>query len=213
MSQQPLPQDRHYAADDVKIIEKSAGYNGFFKVNVYRLQHRLFAGGWNQPIVRELFERGHAAALLPYDPVRDEIVLVEQFRIGAMETCSTPWLLELVAGIIDEGETAEAVVRREAVEEAGIEVARCEHAISYLVSPGGSTERIEVFVGEVDASKARGLHGLADEGEDIRVHVVSREQAYAWLKEGRIDNAASVIALQWLALNHSELRARWLAGR
>ena len=87
MSQQPLPQDRHYAADDVKIIEKSAGYNGFFKVNVYRLQHRLFAGGWNQPIVRELFERGHAAALLPYDPVRDQIVLVEQFRIGAMETC------------------------------------------------------------------------------------------------------------------------------
>ena len=99
MSQQPLPQDRHYAADDVKIIEKSAGYNGFFKVNVYRLQHRLFAGGWNQPIVRELFERGHAAALLPYDPVRDQIVLVEQFRIGAMETSPTPWLLELVAGI------------------------------------------------------------------------------------------------------------------
>ncbi|MBL0445121.1 ADP-ribose diphosphatase [Aeromonas veronii] len=213
MSQQPLPQDRHYAADDVKIIEKSAGYNGFFKVNVYRLQHRLFAGGWNQPIVRELFERGHAAALLPYDPVRDQIVLVEQFRIGAMETCSTPWLLELVAGIIDPGEVAEDVVRREAVEEAGIEVARCEHAISYLVSPGGSTERIEVFVGEVDASKASGLHGLADEGEDIRVHVVSREQAYAWLKEGRIDNAASVIALQWLALNHGELRARWLADR
>ncbi|HHQ4762786.1 TPA: ADP-ribose diphosphatase [Aeromonas veronii] len=213
MSQQPLPQDRHYAADDVKIIEKSAGYNGFFKVNVYRLQHRLFAGGWNQPIVRELFERGHAAALLPYDPVRDQIVLVEQFRIGAMETCSTPWLLELVAGIIDPGEVAEEVVRREAVEEAGIEVARCEHAISYLVSPGGSTERIEVFVGEVDASKAEGLHGLSDEGEDIRVHVVSREQAYAWLKEGRIDNAASVIALQWLALNHGELRARWLADR
>ena len=213
MSQQPLPQDRHYAADDVKIIEKSAGYNGFFKVNVYRLQHRLFAGGWNQPIVRELFERGHAAALLPYDPVRDEIVLVEQFRIGAMETCPTPWLLELVAGIIDPGEVAEEVVRREAVEEAGIEVARCEHAISYLVSPGGSTERIEVYVGEVDASKASGLHGLADEGEDIRVHVVSREQAYAWLKEGRIDNAASVIALQWLALNHGDLRARWLADR
>ena len=118
-----------------------------------------------------------------------------------------------MAGIIDEGETAEAVVRREAVEEAGIEVGRCEHAISYLVSPGGSTERIEVFVGEVDASQAKGIHGLAEEGEDIRVHVVSREQAYAWLKEGRIDNAASVIALQWLALNHGELRARWLAER
>ena len=213
MSQQALPQTRHYSADDVKIIDKSSGYNGFFKVNIYRLQHKLFAGGWNEPIVRELFERGHAAALLPYDPVRDQIVLVEQFRIGAIETSTTPWLLELVAGIIDEGETAEAVVRREAVEEAGIEVGRCEHAISYLVSPGGSTERIEVYVGEVDASQAEGIHGLAEEGEDIRVHVVSREQAYAWLKEGRIDNAASVIALQWLALNHGELQARWLAER
>ena len=211
MSQQALPQTCHYSSDDVKIIEKSAGYNGFFKVNVYRLQHRLFAGGWNAPIVRELFVGGQAAPLLPYDPVPVEIGL--QFRIGAMETSATPWLLELVAGIIDEGETAEAVVRREAVEEAGIEVGRCEHAISYLVSPGGSTERIEVFVGEVDASQAKGIHGLAEEGEDIRVHVVSREQAYAWLKEGRIDNAASVIALQWLALNHGELRARWLAGR
>ncbi|MGL5031747.1 MAG: ADP-ribose diphosphatase [Aeromonas sp.] len=213
MSQHPLPQLHHYAMKDVKILDKSVGYNGFFKVNVYRLQHRLFAGGWNAPIVRELFERGHAAALLPYDPVRDQIVLVEQFRIGAMETCPTPWLLELVAGIIDAGETAEVVVRREAVEEAGIDVGRCEHAISYLVSPGGSTERIEVYVGEVDASKAEGLHGLAEEGEDIRVHVVSREQAYAWVKEGRIDNAASIIALQWLALNHGELRVRWLAAR
>jgi ADP-ribose pyrophosphatase len=213
MSQQALPQTHHYGADDVKIIEKSSGYNGFFKVNLYRLQHRLFAGGWNEPIVRELFERGHAAALLPYDPVRDEIVLVEQFRIGGMATSPTPWLLELVAGIIEEGEAAEAVVRREAVEEAGITVARCEHALSYLVSPGGSTERIEVYVGEVDATTAHGLHGLAEEGEDIRVHVVSRAQAYAWLQEGRIDNAASVIALQWLALNHGELRARWLASR
>ncbi|PJG60023.1 ADP-ribose diphosphatase [Aeromonas cavernicola] len=213
MSHSPLPDDRHYTADDVKIIEKSVGYDGFFKVNRYRLQHKLFAGGWNGPIVRELFERGHAAALLPYDPVRDQIVLVEQFRIGAIETSATPWLLELVAGIIDAGETAETVVRREAVEEAGIVVGRCEHAISYLVSPGGSTERIEVYVGEVDASLAHGLHGLAEEGEDIRVHVVSREQAFTWLKEGRIDNAASVIALQWLALNQGELRARWLANR
>lgn len=90
MSQQALPQTRHYSADDVKIIDKSSGYNGFFKVNIYRLQHKLFAGGWNEPIVRELFERGHAAALLPYDPVRDQIVLVEQFRIGAIETSATP---------------------------------------------------------------------------------------------------------------------------
>ncbi|MGL5947966.1 MAG: ADP-ribose diphosphatase [Aeromonas sp.] len=209
MSRQALANAAQFGGDDVRLLEKEVGYSGFFKLNRYRLQHKLFAGGWSAPIVRELMERGHAAALLAYDPKRDEVVLVEQFRIGAMATCQSPWLIELIAGIMEPDESAETVVRREAVEEAGIEIKRCEHALSYMVSPGGSTERIEVFIGEVDASTAHGLHGLVDEGEDIRVCVVSRAHAMAWLKEGRIDNAASVIALQWLALNLDELRQRW----
>lgn len=195
---------------DVEVLEKRVGYDGFFKVNSYRLRHRLFAGGWCEPIVRELFERGHAVALLAYDPRRDQVVMIEQFRIGALETASSPWLLELIAGIIEPGEAPDEVARRESEEEAGVTLGRIEHAMSYLVSPGGTTERIEIFIGEVDASQANGLHGLPEEGEDIRVHVIDRQNAYALVQSGRIDNAASIIALQWLQLHHDALRSRWL---
>ncbi|KLU18406.1 ADP-ribose pyrophosphatase, partial [Proteus mirabilis] len=146
---------------------------------------------------------------LAYDPKRDEVVLIEQIRIPAYETSETPWLLEVVAGMVEEGESPEDVVRREAQEEAGVVVGRCEPIVSYLSSPGGTSERMHVYVGEVDATTAKGIHGLACENEDIRVHVVSREQAYRWVEEGVIDNAASVIALQWLQLHHIALRERW----
>lgn len=160
-------------------------------------------------VVREVFERGHAAVLLPYDPQRDEVVLIEQIRIPAIDSSDTPWLLEMVAGIIEPGESVEDVARREALEEANIVVGRCKSALSYLASPGGTSERLSILVGEVDATTAQGIHGLAAENEDIRVHVVSREQAYRWVEEGVIDNAASVIALQWLALHHESLRKEW----
>ncbi|NRN27993.1 ADP-ribose diphosphatase [Photorhabdus heterorhabditis] len=194
---------------DVEIIAKKSLYKGFFKLTNYRFRHRLFAGGWSEEVSREVFERGHAAALLPYDPLRDEVVLIEQIRIPAIETKATPWLLEIVAGMIEDGEDVEHVVRREAMEEAGIEVKRCKPVLSYLSSPGGTTERISVMVGEVDATTAAGIHGLSGEHEDIRVHVVSCEQAYQWMEEGIIDNAASVIAIQWLALHHEKLKREW----
>lgn len=160
-------------------------------------------------IRREIFERGHAAVLLPFDPVRDEVVLVEQIRIAAYDVSASPWLLEMVAGMIEEGESVEDVARREALEEAGLVVGRTKPVLSYLASPGGTSERLSIMVGEVDATTAEGIHGLADENEDIRVHVVSREQAYQWVEEGKIDNAASVIALQWLQLHYQTLRNEW----
>ena len=209
MTDKPLAADAYYAANDVDILKQETCFQGFFRMNRYTLRHRLFAGGWCTPITRELFERGHAAAMLPYDPERDEVVLVEQFRIGAIDGQRSPWLLEMVAGMIEPGETSQSVIEREAVEEAGLSVGRSRFALSYLVSPGGTTERIDVFIGEVDSRLAAGLHGLAEEGEDIRVHVVSREQAYAWVESGRIDNAATVIALQWLQLHLEPLRAAW----
>lgn len=212
MSQTLLPQDQHFGRDDVEILDCTPCYQGFFRMNRYLLRHKLFAGGWSAPLTRELFERGHAAALLPYDVERDQVVLLEQFRIGAIETSRTPWLLEMVAGVIEPGEQASEVIHREAMEEAGLTVGDCEFALTYLVSPGGTSERIDVFVGRVDASQAEGLHGLADEGEDIRLHVVSRQQAYQWLEDGRIDNATTVIALQWLQLHHDALKARWLVN-
>ena len=198
-----------FAKNDVEIIARETLYSGFFSMELYRFRHRLFNGEMSGEIKREIFERGHAAVLLPYDPVRDEVVLVEQVRIAAYDTSETPWLLEMVAGMIEEGETVEAVARREALEEAGLVVGRTKPVLSYLASPGGTTERSSIMVGEVDATTAEGIHGLADENEDIRVHVVSRELAYQWVEEGKIDNAASVIALQWLQLHYQTLRHEW----
>ena len=198
-----------FAKNDVEIIARETLYSGFFSMELYRFRHRLFNGEMSGEIKREIFERGHAAVLLPYDPVRDEVVLVEQVRIAAYDTSETPWLLEMVAGMIEEGESVEDVARREALEEAGLVVGRTKPVLSYLASPGGTTERSSIMVGEVDATTAEGIHGLADENEDIRVHVVSREQAYQWVEEGKIDNAASVIALQWLQLHYQTLRNEW----
>ena len=198
-----------FAKNDVEIIARETLYSGFFSMDLYRFRHRLFNGEMSGEIRREIFERGHAAVLLPLDPVRDEVVLVEQIRIAAYDVSESPWLLEMVAGMIEEGETVEDVARREALEEAGLVVGRTKPVLSYLASPGGTSERLSIMVGEVDATTAEGIHGLADENEDIRVHVVSREQAYQWVEEGKIDNAASVIALQWLQLHYQTLRNEW----
>ncbi|MRS14367.1 ADP-ribose diphosphatase [Enterobacteriaceae bacterium RIT691] len=198
-----------YGKNDVEIIARETLYSGFFSLDLYRFRHRLFNGEMSGEVRREIFERGHAAVLLPFDPVRDEVVLVEQIRIAAFDTSDSPWLMEMVAGMIEEGESPEEVARREAIEEAGLTVGRVKKMLSYLASPGGTSERSSVYVGEVDATTAKGIHGLADEHEDIRVHVVSREQAYRWVEEGKIDNAASVIALQWLQLHHQALRNEW----
>ncbi|TOM37398.1 ADP-ribose diphosphatase [Vibrio parahaemolyticus] len=197
-----------FTSRDVEIISKESVFEGFFKMVKYRFKHKLFAGGWSDVVEREMFERGHAAAMLPYDPKTDQVVIIEQIRIGALEH-EHPWQLEIVAGMIDRDESAEEVIRREAEEEAGITVGRVASVTSYYPSSGGCSEKLDVFVGEVDASKAHGIHGLDYEDEDIRVHVQSREQAYQWVKDGIFENGASIIALQWLQLNHQELRSQW----
>ncbi|NIA43151.1 MULTISPECIES: ADP-ribose diphosphatase [Providencia] len=205
-----IKQPIKYGKNDVEIISKRKLFNGFFQMIEYRFRHRLFAGTWSNEIRREVFERGHAGVVLPYDPQTDNIVLIEQIRFPAIETSATPWLLEAVAGMIEENESPEDVIRREAVEEAGLVIGRAEKALSYLSSPGGTTERMHVFIGEVDSRQAKGVHGLASENEDIQVHVVSREQAYQWVEDGVIDNAATVIAIQWLQLNYHKLRGKWM---
>ncbi|ENV5923041.1 ADP-ribose diphosphatase [Vibrio parahaemolyticus] len=197
-----------FTSRDVEIISKESVFEGFFKMVKYRFKHKLFAGGWSDVVEREMFERGHAAAMLPYAPKTDQVVIIEQIRIGALEH-EHPWQLEIVAGMIDRAESAEEVIRREAEEEAGITVGRVASVTSYYPSSGGCSEKLDVFVGEVDASKAHGIHGLDYEDEDIRVHVLSREQAYQWVKDGIFENGASIIALQWLQLNHQELRSQW----
>ncbi|WP_040523804.1 ADP-ribose diphosphatase [Aliiglaciecola lipolytica] len=198
-----------FTKHDLKINKTESLYSGFFKLIDYQFTHRLFNGGWSKTISREVLERGHAVAVLLFDPVLDEFVFIEQFRIGAYATSETPWLIEVVAGMIEQGEEVEEVCRREAFEESGVVVKRLHKALSYLSSPGGTTERIHIYIGEVDASSAQGVHGLEDESEDILVRRVTKLEAIDWLNEGKIDNAAALIALQWFLLNEQKVRDIW----
>jgi ADP-ribose pyrophosphatase len=197
--------------DDVEVVEKTEVYKGRFQIDRYRLRHKRHDGDWSESFVREVFERGQAAAVLPYDPVRDRVVLIEQFRPGAYAAGRHPWLIEIVAGIIDPGETAEAVVRREAWEEAHVELSAVERIGSFLMTPGACSEGVEFFVGRVDSEGAGGTYGLAQEHEDIRVFTVSTDEAAALLAAGKIENALAIIAIQWLLLNRMQLRDRWAA--
>ncbi|WP_445776732.1 ADP-ribose diphosphatase [Shewanella sp.] len=194
------------ADSDFELIAKKVLYKGFFQLDEYTFKHKLFNGGWSGEVTREVFERGSAVVVLPYDPVRDEVVLIEQIRVPALATTKSIWLLELVAGMIEPGESPEQVATRELAEEAGLSIQSLTPINSYLVSPGGTTERFYLFWGHVDATKASGVHGLDHENEDIRVHVVSRQQAYEWVNDGRIDNASTVLGIQWLMLNYQKIR-------
>ena len=208
-------------SDDIEVLEKTSPYKGYFRIDQYRLRHRLYGGGVSAEMTREIFERGHAVACLPYDPVNDRLVLIEQFRPGAFAALASPWfanytspwLIEIIAGIIEPGESPEQVVRREAVEEAGCEVMEIEPIRHYLVSPGGSSESVFTFCGRVDSTGIGGFHGLPHEGEDIRVFLASADEAYQMLDDGRINNAMTIIALQWFRANKQMLRDKWLGGR
>lgn len=193
----------------VEVETREVCHDGVFRLERYRLRHALFRGGMSAPLTRELFERGHAVAVLPYDPRADAVVLIEQFRVGALQRFGGPWLIEIVAGMIDGQEAPESVARREALEEAGLRLGRLESICRFYVSPGGTSESIQLFCGEVDAAVAGGVHGLAEEGEDIRVFGEPADAALARLDRGEIDSASPVIALQWLALNRARLRREW----
>lgn len=196
---------------DVEILEKTICFEGFFRIEKYRLRHRLFNGDWSRPLVRELFERGHAAAVLPYDPIRDEVILIEQFRVGALAAPGGPWLLEIVAGMIETGETAQDVVKRESIEEANCLITDLIPLYDFLVSPGGTTERVALFCGRVDTTHAGGVYGSIEEGEDIKVHAVPLDTALASLNSGKITSASAIIALQWLVLNREQVRTQWIS--
>ena len=196
--------------DDVEVLERKTVCQSYFRIDRYMLRHRLFGGGWSQPMMREVFERGHSVVALLYDPHADAVVLIEQFRAGAFAAGMGPWLIECVAGIIDEGETPERVARREALEESNCLVGRIEPIGKFLYSTGAGSEVCHLFVGETDSSKAGGVHGLADEHEDIKTHIVPVTTLIGWLDAQTIDNAAMLIAASWLARHHAALRARWL---
>jgi ADP-ribose pyrophosphatase len=178
-------------------------YEKYFKLDEFSLSHELFAGGFSPVFTREVFDRGSVVVVLPYDPKRRKVVLIEQFRIGAINDPGGPWLIETVAGVIEPGESTQQVAMRESAEEAGCQLKRLQVIAEFYVSPGASNEHCSLFCGVVDSDGVAGIHGLADENEDIRVMVVDATKAFAMVREGRIRSAPTIVALQWLELNQA----------
>ena len=184
-----------------KIISQKTPFKRFFQIDIYELQHELFAGGWSNIMTREIFERGQAVAVLLHDPATEHILLIEQFRPGAMNDDGGPWMLEIVAGMVEAGESKQDVARREALEEADCTVGEMEFIMDFYPSAGGSTEMISLYYAAVDLSQVKtGIHGLESENEDIRTSIVPTQTVMQWLAQGKIKASLAIIALQWLAL-------------
>ena len=196
-----------FGRDDVEVIRSEELYKRFFRVEKIFLRHKLFNGGWGKEIGREIFWRGEAVAVVLYDPVRDAIGMIEQFRIGALGEPNGPWCYEVVAGMVEKGEAPEEVAYRELREEADITPYKLEYICNFLSSPGGSDEKLHLYCGLCDLNNAGGIYGLPEEGEDIRLHVFPADEVFAELLKGRFNNAAALICLQWLQLNRERLQA------
>jgi ADP-ribose pyrophosphatase len=194
-------QDRRY-----EILGRETLYQGFFSLLGIRCRHTLFKGGWSEILQRELFQRGDCVAVIPYDPRRDEVVLIEQFRVGALRPGENPWLIEIVAGAIEEGEEADQVARRETLEEAGCQILELRRIQDFYTSPGGSSEKITLYLALVDCTNVGGVHGLEEEHEDILVRAVPFAEAMTLLERGEVASAIPLVGLQWLALHRDDLR-------
>ncbi|KGJ95537.1 NUDIX domain-containing protein [Colwellia psychrerythraea] len=195
--------------EQVSVHSVVTKYHGFFKMNEYSLQHKLFSGEQSQVFTREVFERGDAVVVMPYDARRDTVLLIEQFRAGAIRGEDSPWLLEFIAGMFDDNESPVEVAIREAKEETDLTLS-AENLVpimEYLSSPGGMSERIHLYLAHFDSELVieGATHGLPEENEDILLHLVSRTHAMELLSQGKITNAATIIGLQWLALNYQSL--------
>lgn len=199
---------KQFSSSDVDILKRETRQKGFLEIQVLKLKCRLYQGGWSRPFQRELMLRAPGIGVLPYDPVRDQILMVEQFRIGCMEDIlNGPWALELIAGIADAQEDVEEVAGREALEEAGVTISDLIPISEYYTSPGASSEKISVFCSLIDMGEVQeGIFGLPEENENIRSIILDRSAAETAVSEGRINNAMSIIAIQWLSLNLERLR-------
>ncbi len=199
---------------DVDVISDQRVWNGRFPLDVVRFRHRRFDGAMSGEKTWEVWRRGRASAVLPYDPVADAVVLIEQFRLPALVAGLDPVLVELPAGLCDDGETPEVTARRETMEEMSLQVGALRWIGSFLLTPGGSDELCELYAGRVrappaDADGIAGHAGMAAENEDIRVRVWPAARAIEAALAGRINNSVAAIGLLWLAVRHAALREEW----
>ena len=195
-----LPKHK-YNSRDISIENQEKVFSGFFKMLRVTLRHKLFSGEWSKPIKRELFERGSAVGVLLYDPVHKLIGLVEQFRIGALGDKSSPWLYEVVAGMVDPDESFEQAALREIQEEVGINKVQLRPICQYWVSPGGTNERMHLYCGITNLLGLDGELGMNEQSEDIFLHIVPQDDISLCMKAGQCDNAATTISLMWLQKN------------
>lgn len=195
-------------ADQINLISEHSDHAGFFVTKTQVLTHPRFDGETSAPVRREVFLAADAAIVLPYDPVRDRILLVEQFRMGPWARGARyPWMLEPVAGRIDSGESPEDTARREAREEAGIELRELTKIGSGYPSPGCMSEYFHIFAGLCDLPDGvQGQHGLDEEDEDIRTHVLDFDAAMDLLTRGEANNIPLILGLVWLSRERSRLR-------
>jgi ADP-ribose pyrophosphatase len=198
-----------FGAQDVQVLEDSRVWQGHYAMRRLTLRHRRFDGQWSDTITREVFERGDAVGVLPYNPEDDSLVLIEQIRAGAIRGSDSPWMLELIAGVVEPGEADEAVVHREAMEEAACTLSELEPIATVFPSAGACSEQVRLFCGRVQSASIGGFHGVAEEGEDILVHAVPRSEAMRLLAADRVPNGHTLIALLWLARHGDALRERW----
>jgi len=197
---------------DVAISTAEIGFERFLRVDIFRFRHRLFSGEWSDLRSYDVLRRGPAVAIALYDPDRDTVVLVEQFRLPALLAGSSPWQIEVAAGLIDGDETAEAVAIRETREETGLTLIGEPVPIQqYLPSTGASDESVFLFCGRVDSTSAGGVHGLPEEHEDIRVVVKPWAEIEVMLDAGAIESGHTLIALCWLSRHRRRLRRLWAA--
>jgi ADP-ribose pyrophosphatase len=202
-----------FTLKDLKIEDRRRVYDGFFAMDLYTMTYPRFDGGTNTGLKREIFERGrNAVAVLPYDPALDRVQLIEQFRPGALSDRDSPWLIEVIAGMIDDGETPEQAAVREANEETGLKVDPSSFRLiaDQFPSPGGCSERTALYVAKADLSHIHTHGGLASESEDIRVFTAPAQEAFLQCDNGRIHNAAALITLLYLRVHHDEIRQAYL---
>jgi len=204
-----LEEKTHFGHEDYEINQREVIYQGVFRMVRLHLRHRLFAGGWSESFTRELLERFSAAAVLPYDPILDRVILIEQFRPGSLSG-TTPWLIEIPAGVLVGNDTPEKLAVREAAEEAGCEVTALLPITEFFTSPGGCDEYLHIYCGRVDAGNIGGIHGLKHEHEDIRVLNVTADEALRMLRANEIKTSPAIVALLWLELNRGKIREKWL---
>jgi ADP-ribose pyrophosphatase len=198
-----------FTHNDYEITQREELYKGVFRLARYHVRHKLFNGNWSNTYTREVYERKSAVAILPYDPILNQVVLIEQFRAGALSNPKNPWLIEIVAGLFDKDESPETVARRESIEEAGCDILDVHPICQYFVSPGGSNEHLHLFIGRVDASQIGGMYGLKVENEDIRAFTLPLEDAVSLLNKNSKLTSPVIISLLWLQLNREKLKQLW----